>query len=164
MRVAIGVDFKLREVSMAALITEDEGAVRLVAATKTVDKGLPLPTTLRRLGGRTEALIDLLKARGGFDHANIEICMVEEPGGFRSNQIIMAQGIIMAALDGMGLTVVSYPISSWRKRVLGKGNWKTEEAKAAAVQFIEESFGMTLSEDESEAACIALCASMEVKR
>lgn len=155
-RSFVGVDYKLREVSMAILSHEPDGAIRLSTGSKQVSKGLPTADTLCALGGRTEALIEHLLLVSGVKQAEVAVCMVEEPGGVRSNQIIMAWGIIMAALAGKGFAVVSYPVSSWRKDVLGKGNATKEDSR----RHVEESLGFKIEkEDENEAAAIADCAS-----
>lgn len=155
MRSFIGVDYKLREVSMAILSHESEGAVTLSTGSMKVPEGLPTPDTLHALGGRTEALIQHLLLVSGAKHADVAVCMVEEPGGKRHNHTIMAQGIIMAALAGQGFTVVSYPVTSWKKATVGKGDASKDEVR----QYVKNSLGYGIKkEDENDAAAIADCA------
>lgn len=155
MRVTIGVDYKSSEVSMAVLAHGSGGSVTLCTDTKYTEDKLALPKRLNRLGGRTEALVEHLMLVSGLHVDDVQVAMIEEPGGVRSNAIMQAWGVISAAMAGMGLNVVSYPVSSWRKEVLGKGNAAKEDAQV----YVKKTYGLDIEKlDECEAACIADCA------
>lgn len=60
----------------------------------------------------------------------------------------------------LGIAVVEIAISTWKKRVVGAGNASKAESRIAA----EERFGRRFaSQDEADAACIALAAVEEIE-
>lgn len=163
MRTFIGVDYKLREVSLAALTIREEGAVSVSAATKTVRLGLPIANTLCSLAGRTEALVHHVLLLAGSTIEQVEVCMVEAPGAHPHRphpNLIMAQGVIMAKLVDMGMAVVPVPVTEWKKGAVGKSHATKEEVQAYTTEYLN----FAGSEDESDAAAIADYASKASSR
>lgn len=55
-----------------------------------------------------------------------------------------------------GHTVEYVIVASWRKQVLGKGNLKTDAAKAAALRYVALAYGYeAASHNEADAVCLA---------
>lgn len=151
-RVTIGVDFKVREVSVAAIVTGD--SPRHAAATKIVQRGLPIPNTLSSLAGRAEALVHhvLLLVEAGI--SDVHVAAVEQPGSHPHRphpNLIMAQGVIMAKLVEMGMAVVPVPVTEWKKHAIGSAHAKKIEVQDWAA----ETYDFHGTEDECDSLAIA---------
>lgn len=154
MRCYVGVDYKLREVSLAVQVIQDEGAVSTFAATKVVQNGLPLANTLCTLAGRTEALIHHVFLLAKVHVDDVVICVVESPGAHPHRphpNLIMAQGAIMAKLVDMGMAVVPAPVTEWKAETVGKSHATKEEVQA----YVQKYLNFHGTEDESDAAAMA---------
>ena len=75
------------------------------------------------------------------------------------------QGRILQMASELGIPVVMYKPSAWRKAVgihTGKGI-KRQELKKAAVALVLEQYGVEVTEDVAEAICIGKCALLNLK-
>lgn len=152
MKVFAGFDFKVREVSMAAIVTGDNP--RHAAATKIVQRGLPIPNTLCSLAGRTEALVHhvLLLVQASID--DVHVAAVEQPGSHPHRphpNLVMAQGVIMAKLVDMGMAVVPMPVTEWKKHAIGNSHAKKIEVQDWAA----ETYDFHGTEDECDSLAVA---------
>lgn len=94
---------------------------------------------------------------------------IEDVAYQRNAQVLIdlarLQGHIMRIAMDVGVPVVIYKPSSWRKDVgikSGRGV-KRHELKEAAMALIKEKYGMEVPEDIAEAICIGECALHELK-
>lgn len=94
---------------------------------------------------------------------------IEDVSFQRNAQVLIdlarLQGHIMRIAMDVGVPVVVYKPSVWRKAVgikTGKGI-KRDELKAAAMSLIKEKYGIDVPEDIAEAICIGECALHELK-
>lgn len=97
------------------------------------------------------------------------LIVLEDVSMQRNAQVLIdlarLQGRIMQIAYELGVPVVMYKPSAWRKSVgikTGKGI-KRKELKEAAMALILENYGMEVPEDIAEAICIGKCALMELK-
>ena len=97
------------------------------------------------------------------------LIVLEDVSMQRNAQVLIdlarLQGRIMQIAYELGVPVVMYKPSTWRKSVgikTGKGI-KRKELKEAAMALILENYGMEVPEDIAEAICIGKCALMELK-
>jgi len=75
------------------------------------------------------------------------------------------QGRIIQMATELGIPVVFYKPSAWRKEVgikTGQGI-KRPELKEAAINMVYEEYGIRTTEDIAEAICIGKCALMKLK-
>lgn len=73
------------------------------------------------------------------------------------------QGVIIKLLldKSIGFTIVNP--SEWRK-VCGIKGKKREEQKLAAIKYVEETFGLIMSEDEAEATCMGVWSNKNITK
>ena len=94
---------------------------------------------------------------------------IEDVSMQRNAQVLIdlarLQGHIMRIAMDVGIPVVIYKPSAWRKVVgikTGKGI-KRDDLKATAMLLIRERYGLNVPEDIAEAICIGECATKELK-
>ena len=144
---ALGIDFRLREISMAL-----RGPDTLRVVTKYVSPGVGLDAALRALGVSTTTLVEYLAK-----DVDVACAIVEQPMGVKSipKELYMAEGVIFERLNLFGVAAFDVNPATWRKEILGHGNLRTEEAKGAALEYAKALGYEGDKHDEAEAICLA---------